>query len=61
MPIYLVTVTPAEPSVRLVEAKNKAQALAHVAEAIIAVTVPSAAVLVALGAQGTKIESAKEG
>jgi hypothetical protein len=59
MAIFLVKVTPAEPTTKLIDAKTRAQAVMHVAKQSIAVTVPTRGELVMLGAQGVKVETAE--
>lgn len=56
--IYLVRVQPTEPSVRLVEAKSRAAALAHVAQSTIKVERPEPGELIELGGKGVKVEAA---
>lgn len=60
MPMYLVTVTPQAPFQRLVNAKNRAQAIGHVIDACVSAEVPTPDELFELGASGIKRERAGE-
>lgn len=65
MPVYKVVISViaetggAVPQTRLIEAKNESRALAHVVLGHIELSRPSSAELVALGADGCKIEQAE--
>lgn len=60
MPMYLVTVTPNEPFQRLVNAKNRAQAIGHVIDNCITADVPNPRQLMELGKADVMIEEAGE-
>lgn len=60
MPVYKVTVSPPEVTTRLVSAKNRAQAIAHVIDACVTADVPTPQEMLALGKAGAEIEEAGE-
>lgn len=60
MPVYVITVTPKEPTTRLVSAKNRAQAIAHVIDRAVSAEVPTPQEILTLGAAGAVIEMAGE-
>lgn len=58
MTLYLVKFVPTDPTTRLVEAKTKSQAIAHVIDGCVSAAVPGPRELLELGQKNMAVETA---